>query len=176
MQTYLNVCCIDVFRYGFHINHCREALSITSGDVGSAYELLMCKYFDIPLPDPGKVPEHILEERSLELDSLRSIYDCHCEEVIVNQLWHIHLKLPYLAELYEELPKISKCDKIGGRKNEKEVCRYYFKGSCRFAERCRFSHNAPSKEIKKPMFDENKAKFILEVRFPIGKNILWVTE
>lgn len=154
------------FRYGFHPNHCREALSITSGDVGNAYELLLCRYFNIPLPDPKDVPANILEERTQELDSLRSIYDSGCEEIIANQIWHIHLELPYLAELYEE-KKVVKVDRRG-KKNEKEICRFFFKGTCRYANKCRFSHNPPPKDKKPTVVNENKNKFVLEVRFPYG--------
>ncbi|XP_066909694.1 putative ATP-dependent RNA helicase DHX57 isoform X2 [Halyomorpha halys] len=152
-------------KYGFHPNHCSEALTITSGDVGSAYELLLCRYFNLHLPDAKEVPANILEERTQELDSLRSIYDSGCEEIIANQIWHIHLELPYLAELYEE-KKAVKLDRRG-KKIDKETCRFYFKGNCRFAEKCRFSHNAPSKD-KPIVINEHKNKFILEVRFPIG--------
>lgn len=153
-------------KYGFHPNHCREALSITSGDVGNAYELLLCRYFNIPLPDPKDVPENILEERTQELDSLRSIYDSGCEEIIANQIWHIHLELPYLAELYEE-KKAVKVDRRG-KKNDKEICRFFFKGTCRYANKCRFSHNPPPKDKKPTVVNENKNKFVLEVRFPYG--------
>lgn len=153
-------------RYGFHPNHCREALSITSGDVGSAYELLMCRYFDFPLSDPKEVPKNILEERSQELDSLRSIYDSCCEEIITHQLWHINLNLQYLTEFYEDVKLKPRYEKKG-KKSDREVCRYYFKGTCRFADKCRFSHNPPSRD-KPTIVDDNKYKFILEVRFPYG--------
>lgn len=129
----------------------------------------MCRYFDIPLPDPKEVPKNILEERSQELDSLQSIYDS-CQEIITHQLWYINLNLPCLTELYEDT-KPTRYEKKS-KKPDKDVCRYYMKGICKFADRCHFSHHRPVRDVKPSVIDENKNKFVLEVRFPYGRYFL----
>jgi ATP-dependent RNA helicase DHX57 len=151
-------------------------LRITAGDVGLAFELLMSKYFDIALPDPENVPPDILEERSMELETLKSIYD-FCEEKIANQLWVINLELPYLTEQYEKkiIPETEKNvqEKKLNKKVKKELCKYFMKGHCRYQEKCRFSHEVPPKERPKLEKDEEnekkRNKFEMEIRFPSGE-------
>ncbi|KAL1138333.1 hypothetical protein AAG570_008397, partial [Ranatra chinensis] len=157
-------------KYGFHPTHCMEALKITSGDVGGAFEILMARYFDIPLPDPDEVPPDILEEREQELDSIRSIYDNCCEEKIANQLWVVKLDLEYLMNFYSNKNKNMVCYSEMKKKCPKEanICKYFFKGHCRFGDKCRFSHLPPVKEPIKEDHDGNRNKFELEVRFPSG--------
>ncbi|KAK9511664.1 hypothetical protein O3M35_000283 [Rhynocoris fuscipes] len=159
-------------RYGFHKFHCEDALKIVGGDVGAAYELLMCRYFNWELPEKDVTPQNLLEERSQELDSLKEIYGNCCEEKIVNQLWVFHLDLKYLADT--EIRDNSKTSKgpMNWKKTRmnKDVCRFYFKGTCRFGNKCRFSHSAPQPTKTEIMHyeDPTRNKFDLEVRFPIG--------
>ena len=117
------------YRYGFHSNHCKEALMATSGDVGAAFEFLMTRYMSLDSYDPAiEVAQALVDERIQELDSLRSIYEDCCEERIANQLWIVHLDLPYLANLYcdkqTELQQEENCDnKIAGvvKQNKESV-------------------------------------------------------
>ncbi|XP_075232793.1 putative ATP-dependent RNA helicase DHX57 [Lycorma delicatula] len=203
-------------KYGFHKSHCSEALDVTSGDVGAAYELLMSKYFDIVLPSNNDIyddnsltdcttnkkgltntltQEEIIDERQLELESLKSIYLDSCEERISNQLWVIHLKLPYLIERY--LNRTSKklnlfninansdCDSDNKNNSDhllsstqqssksKDVCKYFLKGNCRFGDRCRHLHPVSNSDKSKYSSSKDAEKEELyncdiEIRFPVG--------
>ncbi|KAF6205655.1 hypothetical protein GE061_019828, partial [Apolygus lucorum] len=150
-------------KYGFHPNHCREALRITSGDMGSAYELLMSKYFNFDLFEPTKVEPSLFEERTQELESIRSIYEHIVDEKIPNQLWIIHLDLPYLADLYLEKPKHRQ-----GQEDKREKCRFFFRGRCRFERNCKWSHVPTRIGFDHIPVDENRDRFSLEIRFPLG--------
>uniref|UniRef100_A0A0A9W9Q9 RNA helicase n=1 Tax=Lygus hesperus TaxID=30085 RepID=A0A0A9W9Q9_LYGHE len=151
-------------KYGFHQNHCREALRITSGDMGGAYELLMSKYFNFDLFKPTNVDPNLLEERSQELESIRSIYEHCCDEKIPKQLWIIHLDLPYLADLYLEKPRNRR-----DQDDQREVCRFFLRGRCRFSRTCKWSHvRVPRTGFEHIPVDETRDKFDLEIRFPLG--------
>ncbi|CAB0005176.1 unnamed protein product [Nesidiocoris tenuis] len=151
-------------KYGFHVEHCKEALRATGGNMGSAYEFLISKYFNFPLFEPEPVDPNLLEERSQELDSIKSIYESLCEEKIPNQLWIIHLDLPYLADLFLEKPASRRNDP----KDKRETCRFFFRGRCRFGDSCKYSHVRTPRVPSHITFDEKRDKFDLEIRFPAG--------
>ncbi|XP_014253741.1 putative ATP-dependent RNA helicase DHX57 [Cimex lectularius] len=153
-------------KYGFFKPHCIEALNASNGDVGSAYEILMCRYFNLVPSEVKEVPVNLLEERTQELDSLRSIYDQCCEERLPNVLWVFHLNLPYLGEVYMKRRQTSR---NLGRKKNKNICRFFAKGNCRFGNNCRFSHEPVVEEPVSATLDKDqKHIFELEVRFPMG--------
>lgn len=167
------------FRFGFHVSHCSEALQLTGGEVGKAVQLLMSHYMALPLPDPDiQVPEDVLLERSEELESLQGIFSDICEERIANQLWVIHLDLPYLAANYDQKIKTklesSKASQNSAKKSKK-VCEYFLKGGCRFGAKCNYSHNQPnssapvSRNAVDEICDKDRTKFDLEIRFPQGR-------
>jgi len=167
--------------YGFHKTHCVEALKLTSGDVGKAIELLMSHYMAVTLPDPDTtVPEEVLQERTDELESLKEIFGEMFEERISNQLWVVHLDLPYLLENFKNRTKrelettpngASKPNKTVAKK--KPMCQYFLKGGCRFGIQCRYSHDQPVNEVviksaAEEVRKETASKFDLEIRFPQG--------
>lgn len=133
----------------------------------------------LPLPDPDvQVPEDVLLERSEELESLQGIFSDICEERIANQLWVIHLDLPYLAANYDQKIKTklesSKTSQNSANRNKK-LCEYFLKGGCRFGAKCNFSHNQPnssapvSRNAVDEICDKDRTKFDLEIRFPQGR-------
>lgn len=172
---YYNIC----FSYGFQKNHCVEALRIMQKDVGKAYELLMSHYMNIDLPEPdNEVSEELLTERDEELSSLKEIFGDICEEKIPNQLFFVHLHLPYIDDNYnKKLVDESEKTKSLPKKIEEPkpaLCLYFKKGLCRHGAKCRFSHHLPEKtavvkSAVQDFQDELKSKYDLEIRFPKGK-------
>lgn len=156
--------------------HCDEALQHTSHDVGAAYEVLMSSYLSLDLPDPSiQVSPSILEERQQEMDVIRSIYDNNIfEERIVNQLWVVHLDLPYLADIYCAKTKnvVEDSGRTSAIKRTKEICRFFSKGMCRYGIQCKYSHDIPVTTARTTYVDleyeESRTKFDLEIRFPAG--------
>lgn len=152
------------------------------GEVGKAWELLMSHYMRLTLPDPETtVPEDTLQERAEELETIQGIYGDICKEQIANQLWIIHMDLPYLADNFTNR---TQCDsesehnnKLNTRTNTKlkKPCQFYLKGNCRYGLQCRQSHEVPVSKpvvVKSPVEEErekNRSKFDLVIRFPQGK-------
>ncbi|XP_054256889.1 putative ATP-dependent RNA helicase DHX57 [Macrosteles quadrilineatus] len=166
--------------YGFHKNHCAEALQVTKGDFGKAFEFLMSHYMGVNLPvEDTDVPEDVLQERNEELESVKEIFGQMLEERISNQLWIVHLDLPYILENYnnrtkselEATIKIHKPSKAPS--NKKEMCRNFVKGHCSYGSNCRFSHEPPVNKVvvkcaAEDARKETATKFDLEIRFPKG--------
>lgn len=155
---------------------------VTSGDVGAAFEFLMTRYLSLDSYDPDiEVTQSLVDERLQELDSLHSIYEDSCEERIANQLWIVHLDLPYLANIYCDqqtgLQQEENCDnkKTSNSKQNKELCKFFVKGYCKFGIMCKFSHDIREQKTVKCSSEELenmklRSKFELEIRFPKGKH------
>ncbi|XP_039293575.1 putative ATP-dependent RNA helicase DHX57 [Nilaparvata lugens] len=158
-------------RYGFEANHCSEALQSVEGDFGAAFELLMSRYFHLPLPDPEADTCPLSEaERKQEMEAILSIYDEHFSVKINDRLWAIRLNLPYLAEHYAvKAPVNIVPEKPNPRsKSKKVVCRFFKEGTCRHGVMCKFSHDLPEKTVTKVEVDDSQNWFVLEIRFPKG--------
>lgn len=161
---------IFISSYGFHKNHCAEALQYNKGEVGLALELLLAKYMNLNLifpVDKREMPsanemEEIINEREGEKCVLESIYDTSFEEKIANRLWLITLDLDYLIEEFTE----KRVQKTIRTKPAKEICKYYLKGHCKMGLRCKFAHDNPQPKLQQVI---EKFTFQLEIRFPEGK-------
>lgn len=174
--------------YGFHRNHCVEALQLTEGDVGVALEVLASCYFNVGarFPKVKKLQteddededetssmsdvEFSNEQKAEEKCVLESIYESLFEEHISNRVWILHLDLRYLLDVYikpEKPPEVAKSK--SKPKKESEVCRFFMKGHCKFTNNCRYSHELPElAPAKKKSGEEEKFIFNLEIRFPEG--------
>lgn len=84
-------------------------------------------------------------------------------EKIKNQIWIIKLKLEYLLNKKEDNKKVKP------KTTEKEICRLFLHGKCRFGAKCKFLHQKPQvdKESKNKS-SEDDPYFLLEIRFPEG--------
>ncbi|RUS71410.1 hypothetical protein EGW08_020831 [Elysia chlorotica] len=177
---------------GFSMDHCKEALQLTDGDVGAALEYLLNDLFNIRLDvkdaesssdlEEGEIDPELIEARNDEKMALESIYDSAFEERIPNKCWVLNLQVPELAELIKEnsTEEVQR-DVKDKPKKEKKLCAYYLKGKCTFKEKCRFSHSLPLEEggrmadLSHPMYNtlreveaDEKPPFMLEIRFPQG--------
>uniref|UniRef100_A0A6B2E9L8 RNA helicase n=1 Tax=Phlebotomus kandelakii TaxID=1109342 RepID=A0A6B2E9L8_9DIPT len=164
--------------YGFHKNHCQEALEYTKWDLDAALKLLYDKYFPPPIAEdnpPFQTTENeLLEMREDEKSALESIYEKNFEERERNKVWQLRLKIDHLLihspserrRLEQELIKIKNPPKV---KNV-EKCRNFARGKCRFGENCRFSHEVdkPSEKPVDKLSKEAENWFYLEVRYPDG--------
>lgn len=154
--------------YGFHKNHCLEALHHCKGEVDSALNLLFSKYFNIEPQnneiDHGFTITDLLEQREDEKHVLQSIYDVAFEEKIANSVWIMTFNLQYLTNLYNKKPIIKKPT---ANINKKPLCRNIMKGiECKFGNKCRFSHDIPKEPKKNELEYLQPSIFELEIRFP----------
>ncbi|GAB0094943.1 putative ATP-dependent RNA helicase DHX57 [Sergentomyia squamirostris] len=167
--------------YGFHKNHCQEALEYTKWNSEDALELLYNKYF--PPPQPHQTPDaeattenEILEFREDEKCAMESIYEGCFEEKEKNKTWQLKLKIDHLLiHSPSEKKKLEDEEKkntlVPLKKKVQDKCRNFAKtGKCRYGENCRFSHEVekpPEKPVDKHA-KEAENWFYLEVRFPNG--------
>ncbi|KAH9519541.1 ATPdependent RNA helicase [Bulinus truncatus] len=172
-------------RCGFSHELCEEALHICDGDVGAALEYLLNDLFDNRLSvrddataDPAaELSQEILEAREEEKLALKSIYNDTFEERIPNQIWILNLELTELVKLLRERNE-TPVHKINKKGRESKICPFYLKGSCRFKDKCRYSHVMPVNEkqpnLSHPIYanlrslEEHKFPFSIEIRFPPG--------
>ncbi|XP_059620655.1 putative ATP-dependent RNA helicase DHX57 [Phlebotomus argentipes] len=163
--------------YGFHKNHCQEALEHTKWEIDSALKLLYDKYFPPPISENlagnSASPNELLEMREDEKSALESIYERNFEEKEKNRIWQLRLKIEHLMiyspsekrKLDQELERSKSEVKV---KKSAEKCRNFARGKCKYGEKCRFSHEV-EKPADKPMdkhLEEQEKWFYLEVRFP----------
>ncbi|XP_059143373.1 putative ATP-dependent RNA helicase DHX57 [Physella acuta] len=172
-------------RCGFSSDLCLEALQICDWDAGEAQEYLLNDLFNNSLKVTGSTEstpdfseEEMLEAREEEKMALQSIYDADFEERIPNRTWMLNLELPELVETVNLASPVVNA----GTRLDKKLCPFYFKGQCRFKDRCRYSHAAPvdnvsrSAELSHPIYSNLKAlesansvkPFSIEIRFPTG--------
>uniref|UniRef100_A0A1B0DGR7 RNA helicase n=1 Tax=Phlebotomus papatasi TaxID=29031 RepID=A0A1B0DGR7_PHLPP len=163
--------------YGFHKNHCQEALEYTKWELDDALKLLYCKYFPPPIPESpppeSSVTENeLLEMREDEKSALESIYEKNFEEKEKNRVWQLRLKIDHLLihspsekrKIDLELEKSKNVPKV---KKSVEKCRNFARGKCKYGENCRFSHEVekpPEKPVDKHAKDAENW-FYLEIRF-----------
>lgn len=123
--------------------------------------------------------EYIATQRAEEKSSLESIYEGSFKERVVNRVWVLELQLDYLHRIYARKKQPSDEDENGvnsthssgsrrGKNSSTKLCSYFQKGSCRFQNKCRFSHDIPVPEKPSPETEEEKHLFQLEVRFQEG--------
>ncbi|XP_025832917.1 putative ATP-dependent RNA helicase DHX57 [Agrilus planipennis] len=152
--------------YGFHKNHCKEALEYCEEKLEDALQLLYQKYFKttnkrIML---DHTDEEITEQRQDEKEVLTSIFEAAFQEKISNSVWLVKVDLDYLVKLFNpKKPDIKKNSSI----KPKDICRNFKKGHCKYGNKCRFLHEELStpKDINAHL---NKHEFSLEFRFPEG--------
>lgn len=156
---------LKICSYGFHKNHCIEALEYTSCNVEDALYLLYCKYFNVK---SMKSVEHdfsekeLLEQRQDEKSSLESIYEKAFTEKVKNSVWIITLKLDYLVARFHNKEKPVK-RVIAVKK--KPICRGFLNGNCKYGAKCRFLHEEVKEERNQNAHIE-EFSFELEIRFP----------
>lgn len=157
-------------RYGFEKQRCIEALQLLDGDIGSSFEYLYCKCFDLPmLTDVGtdvddedieeeetdtKVTltkaeklqkngitwEEIEEQRREEILALEAIYIEEFEIRIPDRLWMFRLELKNLMDMVMNSGKVKKESEEKSFGENSEICKFFKKGACHFGDRCRHKH------------------------------------
>lgn len=156
-----------LFRFisSFHTSHCVEALEHAKGNMGNALEILFSKYYGVESIRRKKDIENLCEEELSERQNdekmaLESIYGDSFVEKIKNRIWIINLKLDYLVDDKQENKKThSKPVKL-----DKNVCRLFASGNCRFGNKCKFLHRQP--DVVQQTTPKEDALFTLEIRFP----------
>ncbi|CAH0755147.1 unnamed protein product [Diatraea saccharalis] len=163
-------------KYNFHKPHCAEALEVAAESVEKALEILFIKYFKIEAQErPNDIPSQneLLEMRTDEKAVLESIYDTSFK-MKDNNVWTVQLKLDYITKMYENKDlDISKTKKNINYNNnlkskQKEVCKLYLKGPCRFGAKCKFLHENKVGESISNITDTTENTIVnyeLEIRF-----------
>lgn len=110
-----------------------------------------------------------MDERAV----LESIYDTSFK-IKDDNIWIVKLNLDYLTKMYEnkdvDVPKkkvnINYTNNI--KTKQKEVCKLFLRGPCRFGAKCKFLHESKEEKVpEQPDTKENtKITYELEIRFP----------
>lgn len=110
-----------------------------------------------------------MDERAV----LESIYDTSFK-IKDDNIWIVKLNLDYLTKMYEnkdvDVPKkkvnINYTNNI--KTKQKEVCKLFLRGPCRFGAKCKFLHESKEENVpEQPDTKENtKITYELEIRFP----------
>lgn len=140
-----------------------EAFEYCNKNLEDALCLLYQKYFNWDFKwkdiDHGMTEQDLAEQRADEKSSLESIYENSFSEK-AKDVWSIQLKLDYLVNIfYKKEPK-----KVPQQK-KKEMCRNFLRGTCKFGNKCRFSHEVERVEPNPSAHLEDYV-FELEIRFP----------
>ncbi|XP_026463762.1 putative ATP-dependent RNA helicase DHX57 [Ctenocephalides felis] len=155
--------------YGFHRNHCVEALDHTNGDVASSLELLYFKYYNLTKRniDCTLNDQELLSQRCDEKDVLLSIYEESFVEKDLNKIWSLTLKLDNLLKYSNSIKKLIIKDEKAKTNNKKNVekCRNFAKGKCKFGIKCRFLHEIVETKPSKEELVRESVLFNLEIRF-----------
>lgn len=168
--------CLHVLRYGFHKDRGKEALQVCDGDLGLALEYLLAECFNLNNTDSSATEDDIndiTEQRNEEMMALQAIYDDRFIERIPSKVWILKLNLPHLDELIQPVndhkPKFVDDD-------DRQICRFYLRGFCKFGRRCRMKHAKPDESHRetetvdsvKEKTDASDFEHEVEVRFPSG--------
>lgn len=155
-------------------------MDYTDGQIDAALYLLYCKYYDID--DSVDITcdctdNELLDYKIDEKAVLESMYESAFKEKEANLQWEISLNLQYIINLYENKEaKIASQRKENINYNNKNnnfktkatnICRNFSQGSCKFGNKCRFSHQMPAEPLKEVCdTTSTNNEFVLEVRFP----------
>jgi ATP-dependent RNA helicase DHX57 len=156
-----------IYSYGFHPNHCTEALKYCEDNVEDALYVLYNKYFslgDFKAACCDLTDKELLEARSDEKSSLESIYEKSFHEKVQNTVWILNLKLDYLIKIFHN-KQAKPAQKINTNVKKKEKCRNFLSGACKWGDKCRFSHEREV-QVKDPNSHLTNFDFELEIRFP----------
>ncbi|XP_071787163.1 putative ATP-dependent RNA helicase DHX57 [Asterias amurensis] len=176
---------LKLLKYGFHRDHCKEALEETDGDVGKAVEHLLKTCFETSSKKSKKKRtksqgeqdnEALMKEAFLQREeealALSSIYRDDFEERIPNQIWVMTFDLPHVTDHFQV-----KARQLHDRKQQMveqslsnvNICRFYQQGHCRFGSSCKFRHKVtPGKTYQEICDNSNAQVYQLEIRFPKG--------
>ena len=165
------ICC---FRYGFHKTRSVEALQVCDGDIGSALEYMLSECFHLRAPTSSDIDtdsdeyNDILEQRNDEMTALQAIYEDRFIERVANKVWILKFALPALDKI---ISPVRESARAGKDQTEKEVCRFFVRGFCKFGRRCRLSHSVPKPDIvddETTNDSSTELNYEVEIRFPSG--------
>lgn len=150
--------------YGFAPLHCAEAFDHYNGDTDAALLLLYRKYMRVKVTQSNDETneflnndiskEDLLEMRNDEKEALESIYERMFEEKERNTVWSLKFKIDHLMihspserRKRTDIPDQAAQQKPKQTVNRKARCRNFDRdGTCRFGNKCRFAHVAPTVE------------------------------
>lgn len=160
---------------------CLEALHLSDGDVGLAYEYLFtqcflqdnnmekntCERRSQLLSDNNMIEDNVLELREEEITALKAIYEDNFSEKLQNKSWTLKFECQCLRDLVFK-PEKSGESTTAIRKAD-EICKFHLKGGCRFGHRCRYIHDIQNKNIQevddRHLKQEVDLHFELDLRF-----------
>ncbi|XP_053608601.1 putative ATP-dependent RNA helicase DHX57 isoform X2 [Plodia interpunctella] len=157
-------------KYNFHKPHCAEALEMAAENVDKALELLFYKYFKVnsqEKPQDVPSPAELIEMRTDEKAVLESIYESNFR-IKEHNVWSVKINLDYLTKTYENKKvEVKKSYNYKPKSKEKELCKLYLRGPCRFGAKCKFLHenNVEDTPKESEMKECEKIMYELEIRF-----------
>ncbi|KAL4238484.1 ATP-dependent RNA helicase [Mactra antiquata] len=157
-----------LMRYGFHKTRCTEALQVCDGDVGLSLEYLLAECFHLSNNDDEELSkddkQEIAELRNDEIMALQAIYEDKIVERIPCKVWAFTMELPVLDELAK--PQNDRKKEKKEIVDNRDVCRFYLRGFCKFGKRCRLKHSNPNAESTNDGSVPEKVEYTVEIRFP----------
>ena len=169
--NYLEVSCY-IFRYGFHRTRSTEALQLCDGDIGVALEYLLSQCFHLRVPTSTDIEDdelsEIQEQRRDEMTALEAIYEDRFFERVVNKVWILKFSIPALDKI---IRPVRETREVNETQSNREMCRFFVKGFCKFGKRCRLSHSVPKIDglEESPVTEaSDDLNYEVEVRFPAG--------
>jgi ATP-dependent RNA helicase DHX57 len=148
-------------------------LKQTDGDIGASLELLLTKisekYTKTECEEEASM-EEVQEQRQEEMLALESIYEDAFKEKIANKVWGIKLELPTLNDVIQKKDEAAKKKALDNLPvDNREVCRFFMRGHCKFGHRnCRYKHVIEKETIPQAVLTESDTDtmYEIEVRFP----------
>ncbi|XP_064621431.1 putative ATP-dependent RNA helicase DHX57 [Lineus longissimus] len=160
-------------RYGFAKTRCVDALEQSDGDIGAALEFLLTKMAEKYMQtscEAETTPEEIQEQRQEEMMALESIYGDDFKEKIADKIWTLKMELPALNEVIESRDAAAKKKALERLPvDNREVCRFFLRGNCKFGHRnCRYKHVIEKEKVPQAVLTESdmETMYEVEVRFP----------
>ena len=126
---------------------CIKKLQECNGDVGVALEELLSDFLQIDPDNEDRESEDNSAEQEMRNDekmALESIYADAFRERVPGRVWEIKLELSVMRQYLRKEEKPSQRNKAAT--DEKNVCRFFLRGHCKFGKRCRQKHINPDKQ------------------------------
>lgn len=146
-------------------------MQVCDGDLGLALEYLLAECFHLNNTNISATEDSLIEitdQKNDEMVALQAIYEDRFIERIPQKVWIVKLHLPHLDKLIQPVRdhKLSKTVS-----DDREICRFFVKGFCKFGRRCKMRHDSPATKVmeaERTVEQNTDLEHEVEIRFPSG--------